>query len=95
MSDDTTGPRSALNEGLGAWLPIATAPHDGSWVLLYGGECDIDENSDNKRRPVVGQWTTERNCDAVDGHWQFAWYDGGYYGEYESPIHWIPLPPLP
>ena len=84
-----------LSEGLGAWLPIATAPRDGTWVLLAGGECDYDEESDAKTRPVVGQWRNYRNGRTTDWHWQFAWYDGGYYGEYETPTHWMPLPAPP
>jgi hypothetical protein len=84
-----------LSEGLGAWQPIETAPRDGTWLLLAGGECDYDESSDNKGRIVSAQWTTKRNSSTAKGHWQFAWYDGGYYGEYENPTHWMPLPAPP
>ena len=87
--------RLGSSEGLGAWLPIETAPRDGTWMLLAGGQCDFDEESDNKARPVVGQWSNELNCDETDWHWQFAWYDGGYYGVYEHPTHWMPLPTPP
>ena len=83
------------NAELGAWLPIATAPRNGDWVLLGGGQCDYDESSDNKSRHVVGQWSEYRNGGTVASHWQFAWYDGGYYGEYEKPTHWMPLPAPP
>lgn len=79
---------------LGEWLPIETAPRDGTWVLLAGGHCDFDEESDAKTRPVVGQWTNCRNGGHVQWHWQFAWYCGGYYGKYENPTHWMPLPPV-
>ena len=77
------------------WQLIETAPRDGTWMLLTGGECSYDEVSKAKKRPVVGQWTTYRNGRKVNGHWQFAWYDGGYYGEYKNPTHWMPLPPPP
>lgn len=79
------------------WAPIATAPRDGTWVLLTGGKCDDDEG-DEPRRPVVAQWTTDLNGNTVDGHWRLAWYDCdyyGYYGEYSNPTHWMPLPPPP
>jgi len=95
MTDDATPAKVRLTDGLGAWQPIATAPRDGTWVLLAGGECDYDEESDAKTRPVVGQWSNYRNGSQIGWHWQFAWYDGGYYGEYENPTHWMPLPAQP
>ena len=80
---------------LGAWLPIATAPRDGTWVLLFGGTCNDDEG-DNDNRPVSGQWTNDLNgTTGPYGRWQFAWYEGGYYGAYKEPTHWQPLPTPP
>lgn len=81
---------------MSAWQPIETAPRDGSWVLLAGGTCASDEG-DNSGRPVSGQWTSYLNGTTAPeyGRWQFAWYDGGYYGEYLDPTHWMPLPPEP
>ena len=76
------------------WQPIDTAPRDGTWVLLAGGECR-DEEGDNDRRVVSGQWTDDLNGRKRDWHWQFAWYDGGYFGQYDAPTHWMPLPVHP
>ena len=78
------------------WQPIATAPKDGTWILLAGGECEWDE-ADLVKRPVSAQWTNYLNGKINDrfARWQFCWYDGGYYGKYENPTHWMPLPPLP
>jgi hypothetical protein len=70
------------------WQPIEAAPQDGSWVLLTGGKIDYGwDGDDGMPSMVVGQW-------ACKG-WQFAWYDSGYYGEYEGPTHWMPLPEPP
>lgn len=69
------------------WQPIETAPKDGSWVLLSGGSIDYGwDYTADKPLAVVGQWASFAKC------WQFAWYDGGYYGEYENPTHWRPIP---
>jgi hypothetical protein len=69
------------------WQPIETAPKDGTWVLLTGGDIDYGWDGGFKPSVVSGQW--------ADTRWQFAWYDSGYYGEYENPTHWMPLPPPP
>jgi hypothetical protein len=75
------------------WQPIETAPKDGSWVLLSGGEIEYRWDGDSQPPAVVAQWSTTLNLETVAGHWQFAWYDGGYYGEYVNPTHWMSLPP--
>lgn len=83
------------------WQPIETAPRDGTWVLLAGGECESNEESDNRGRVVTAQWTTEYRSNAGDrpiddfGRWEFAYYDSGVYGEYEKPTYWQPLPGPP
>jgi hypothetical protein len=87
--------RAALDAAIlrhigGGWQPIATAPKDGTWILLTGGRIEYGWCQDEHPRCVVGQ--------AVSGGengWQFAWYDGGYYGEYIDPTHWMPLPDAP
>lgn len=73
------------------WRDIETAPKDGTWVQLYGGAIEYRWDGDSEPPVVVGQYTTEMN----QGCWQFAWYDGGYYGEYRDPTHWMPIPELP
>lgn len=80
----------------GAWQPIETAPKDGSWLLLAGGDCHDDEG-DKDGRPVTAQWTNYLNGRIAPncGRWQFAWYDGGFYGVYYAPTHWMPLPAPP
>ena len=77
------------------WQPIETAPKDGTWILLAGGGIDYGWNCNSQPHAVAGQWTTIFNGSPFPGGWQFAWYDGGYYGEYENPTHWMPLPQPP
>jgi hypothetical protein len=86
----------AQAEAGNTWQPIETAPRDGTWVLLAGGECEFNEESDNKGRAVTARWTTEFSCRDTSGRWQFAYYDSGVYGEYENPTRWQPLlsPPI-
>jgi hypothetical protein len=86
---------AAWNQQRNTWQPIKTAPRDGTWVLLAGGECEFNEESDNKGRAVTARWTTEFSCRDTSGRWQFAYYDSGVYGEYENPTHWQPRPPSP
>lgn len=79
------------------WQPIETAPKDGTWILVYCDDPDdmyeaLDDSFEN--RPVSAQWTTNLNGLTVEGHWQFAWFDGGYYGDCK-PTHWMPLPEPP
>jgi hypothetical protein len=77
------------------WQPIETAPKDGTWVLLAGGDC-YNDGGDPTERIVTAQCTNELNGRTMDDtRWQFAWYDGGYYGEYLDPTHWMPLPEPP
>lgn len=70
-----------------SWQDISTAPRDGTWVLLSGGEIDYGWDEESKPPCVSGQW--------VPGGWQFAWYDSGHYGVYENPTHWQALPSPP
>lgn len=75
------------------WQPIETAPKDGTWILVYGkGTKDESE----PRKIAVAQFTNWLNGTYRKGWWwQFAWYDGGYYGEFDRATHWMPLPDAP
>lgn len=65
--------------------PIETAPEN-EFVLIFGGEPDFYWDGDKEDIPpaVVARRRGER--------WTFAHYDGGYYGVWEDPTHWMPLP---
>lgn len=74
------------------WMPIETAPKDGTWVLLTGGSIDYSWDGKTEPKVVVGQhiiWEDKWP------QWKMAWFDSGHYGEYCNPTHWQPLPKLP
>lgn len=76
--------------------PIETAPKDGTWVILFGGNTneaacyDHDEGHEDYRRPVIGRWHEQYH--GTDAGWFFGRYDGGWYCEYSNPTHWAPVP---
>jgi len=81
-----------MEANMSEWQPIGTAPMDGSWILLAGGSISYGWDGDGVPDAVTGQYAECLNGRKTKGRWQFAWYDGGYYGEYENPTHWMPLP---
>lgn len=68
-----------------AWQPIATAPHDGTSVLVYApaNKCAY---YDRHQRP----------CWSVD-HWHYTTHGAGWYKQApDTPwTHWMPLPEAP
>lgn len=78
------------------WQPIETAPKDGTPILLWSEDAEIDAFNDHPKWgnvvldyksppsfPFVGFWTQYG--------WQLAHYSAFNY----SPTHWMPLPDLP
>ena len=81
------------------WRPIKTAPKDGTWVLLKGGNTKefgyLWEKADivlgcqyGDDRPVVAKFMP----DYCDGYWTYAYWDSGWRSTYDKPTHWMPLP---
>lgn len=80
---------------LSGWRLIETAPTDGTWVLCFGTLEDEGGDYDKERKIFTAQFTNFCNgARREKGWWQFAWFDGGFYGRCK-PTHWMPLPPAP
>lgn len=85
------------------WQPIDTAPRDGTWILLCGGETSEDDYLSVGvpiSRPVVGRfiWDEDFNGiypDKFYDTWDICYWDGEWRTQYENPTHWMPLPPPP
>lgn len=73
------------------WLSIETAPRDGTWILLAGGQSAEHEESVSGK-VVVGFWNSKFMFSEA---WSFAHYNDDFISEYFEPTHWVPLPEPP
>jgi len=94
-------------EVAGKWLPIESAPKDGTPVLLYAPICDY-QGVRCDARVTFGYWSAPEHgeligdCGGVCRCLEYAdapepyWYseDGGFLEEL-PPTHWMPLPTPP
>jgi hypothetical protein len=101
--NDATGWVRAFDERpskalfLGEWLPIETAPKDGTLVLLWGHDLGAKTNRHTigfAGEPFVG---TIRVGSEYAGVWRSVEQDGGNEFDwpghiYFMPTHWMPLP---
>ena len=73
------------------WLPIETAPKDGSRVLLWR------ESSLEWARIVIGQWDTERFVSKPRPYWthDLERLTGKAEARKTAVTHWQPLPAPP
>lgn len=94
-------------QAFGQWLPIESAPRDGTDIILGAG-VQTFRDQPVPDRVTVGHWTTEEECrilvgdcsgecrcpeyDYDDPSWLSL--DGGFTAE-NAPTHWMPLPPPP
>lgn len=62
------------------WMPIESAPKDGSYVLLSGIELPVWQ----------GSWVGTSGRYAINGWTRFNSVDTGWH-----PTHWMPLPDPP
>ena len=99
-TEDATPGEVRSSEGLGAWLPIATAPMTGRKVILFY------LNRNNRARTVMARWLTDEQAAETDG--DDVGLEGGWYecidnwDDYTEvaihegePTHWMPLPAPP
>jgi hypothetical protein len=71
---------SAVREAMEAkWLPIETAPRDGSWFMAYWPVQTFED------RVQTTQW--------LQGDWRFV--DASDFMDDRQPTHWLPLPTPP
>ena len=96
-------PPTAQAEG---WMPIETAPKDGTHILLHAPACE-HEGAPVQARTTYGHWRAPSDTPRIkyqDGfapepEWEdfepfWASWDGGFTEEH-PPTHWMPLPPPP
>lgn len=71
------------------WLPIESAPKDGSYCLLFFDDCPVwDGNME------VGMWCGDCwwGCGGPNGNTELGLFSS-HHGE--NPTHWMPLPEPP
>jgi len=83
MSDPTqlNKERFALQEATGTWMPIATAPKDGTTVFLHT----------RRYGPLIGNWFDSSHCWRAFHHCGAALLNGAM----DDPTHWMPKPECP
>ena len=86
------------------WQPIETAPQDGTWVLLAGGQTDEDDYERKGvriARPVTAFWDTSAygedyrevgDSEYESTRWKLCFWDGAWRTAHFAPTHWMPLP---
>lgn len=81
----------------GAWLPIESAPRDGTEILGWRKDCGILM----VRWDAPENFMTDRECEEIGESasvydWLYAdFVEGGRLEGQEAPTHWMPLPQEP
>ena len=92
-----TGANAANGLGVAgaAWLPIESAPKDGTWVLVFGNVWagEISGVARNPKGDVGIARYTNGKSDYPGDWWDEAGDDA--YSCWCQPTHWMPLPPAP
>jgi hypothetical protein len=66
------------------WQPIESAPKDGTWILLRGGD-----DRENYVGPCVAAFFETRGNLY---EWVYSFWDGDWRSSYENPSEWMPIP---
>ena len=85
------------------WQPIETAPKDGTWVLITGGDVTAaflsSDPHDLSGGPVVVAYfdpaVNYGDDEKEEGGWLYAYWDSNWRSSFEAPTHWMPLPAPP
>lgn len=70
------------------WQPIESAPRDGTWVLVKGGNMGDEWYGKTPEPPCVVAFSDSY----AHEEWGFADWDGACRSYYLNPTHWMPLP---
>lgn len=74
----------------GQWLPIESAPQDGSTVLIYGGTFDVYDHENLECNAVCMAFYDKRHK-----HWHGDEANAHDVFRIHRPTHWMPLPTPP
>lgn len=83
------------------WLKIDSAPKDGTWILLGGGQVDphgwsVGTGSlDAESAPAVVAAMWHKDVPSDPGDWVFCYWDSAFRSYYLNPTHWMPIPAPP
>ena len=91
MTEEATPAKVRLTDGLGAWQPIATAPRDGTPVLIYMPEA-------SRKRVMEAYWATPWEGAPEEQCWWSTPHGPagrGYTILQKAVTHWMPLPAPP
>lgn len=74
------------------WLPIETAPKDGTEVLIIGGTYEYKYIDDQEALPLKSPRLAKFN----ENVWELSYTENKlWYATKAWPKHWMPLPPPP
>lgn len=92
------GPHVCPPPDNGGWLPIASAPKDGTDVIVGYDNCTVWIVHLAFYRDGSEGWNGEENLPAEDiGWWSYVKYSNTQemLNDYRTPTHWITCPKIP
>lgn len=94
-TETSSNPVNGLGVAGAAWLPIESAPRDGTIIDAWiDGEFSGRRTDISWREPTDSEWWVH-GSDTIETP-EATWHDCfGPLGSWEQPTHWMPLPPPP